>query len=51
MVFLKQLCLAAHHQTHVSWEEVIVIRTQIVLETLYAEQTIVKEILQVLTSP
>ena len=44
MVFLQRLGLAAHHQTRVTWEKVIVILTLIVQENLYVEQTIVKEI-------
>ena len=42
MAFLKRLGIAAHHQTRVAWEEVIVIWTLTVLETLYAEKTTVK---------
>ena len=42
MVFLQQLGLAAHHQTRVTWGKVIVIRTLIVLETLYVEETTVE---------
>ena len=43
-MFLQRIGLAAHHQTRVTWEEAIVTKNLIVLETLYAEQTTVKEI-------
>merc|ERR1712080_765212 len=49
MVFHTRFSVAAHHQTRVMWEKVIVNRTLIVLENLYVEHEIVKAIFHHLT--